>query len=75
MGWYYQNGGTRKRLIAELTESRSQVNELGVTVATTCIAHCFRGGNFSGVLWTVWNALLPKMVLDHRRLSAGSFAT
>ena len=23
-------------------------------VKTTCLAHCFRGGRFSGVLWAVW---------------------
>ncbi len=27
MGWYYQNGGSRKDLIAKLTENRSQSNE------------------------------------------------
>ncbi len=60
MGWYYQNGGSRRDLVVELTENRSQANELGVTVATTCIAHCFRGGNFSGVLWTVWERTFTK---------------
>lgn len=23
-------------------------------VTTTCLAKCFRGGSFSGVLWMVW---------------------
>jgi hypothetical protein len=25
-----------------------------MTVKTTCLAKCFRGGAFSGVLWVVW---------------------
>jgi len=25
-----------------------------MTVTSTCLAHCYRGGAFSGVLWAVW---------------------
>ncbi|WP_164102251.1 hypothetical protein [Candidatus Laterigemmans baculatus] len=26
----------------------------GQVVQTTCLAHCYRGASFSGVLWAVW---------------------
>ena len=60
MGWYYQNGGTRKALVRELTVSRTDSNSEGITVTTTCLSHCFRGGVFSGVLWTVWQQTFIK---------------
>lgn len=53
MGWTYPFGSSRRDLIAERTRSREwQSGE--TTVQTTCLAKCFRGGAFSGVLWTVW---------------------
>lgn len=53
MGWTYPFGSSRKDLIAERTESREwQSGEM--LVKTTCLARCFRGGSFSGVLWVVW---------------------
>ena len=54
MGWYYCNGGTRKGLINELTESREHKRDDGIIVKTTCLAHCFRGNVYSGVLWSVF---------------------
>jgi hypothetical protein len=54
MGWYYCNGGTRKGLINELTESREHNRDDGIVAKTTCIAHCFRGNVYSGVLWSVF---------------------
>lgn len=54
MGWYYCNGGTRKGLIKELTESREHKRNDGIIVKTTCIAHCYRGNVHSGVLWSVF---------------------
>jgi hypothetical protein len=54
MGWYYSNGGTRRGLIKELTESREHKRDDGIVVKTTCIAHCYRGNVYSGVLWSVF---------------------
>ncbi len=54
MGWYYTNGGTRKDLIKELTESREHKRDDGIIVNTTCLAHCYRGNVYSGVLWSVF---------------------
>ncbi|MFN9112717.1 MAG: hypothetical protein ACK5XN_21845 [Bacteroidota bacterium] len=55
MGWYYSNtGGTRADLISELTESRQRKLDTGIVCKTTCLAHCFRGNVFSGVLWSVF---------------------
>lgn len=53
MGWTYPFGATRKSLIEERTKAREQEHD-GIIVRTTCLAHCFRGGIFSGVLWAVW---------------------
>jgi hypothetical protein len=54
MGWYYTNGPTRKELISELSEGRIRTSDQGVTITTTCLASCYRGGVFSGTLWSVW---------------------
>jgi len=59
MGWYYTNGGSRRDLIKELTTSRERSTEQGV-IATTCLASCYRGGVFSGVLWAVWERTFSK---------------
>ena len=53
MGWLYRQDISRKELIAERT--RSWERQSGETLVTsTCLAHCFRGNPFSGVLWAVW---------------------
>ncbi|MHB0960071.1 MAG: hypothetical protein ACYC0X_19950 [Pirellulaceae bacterium] len=54
MGWLFQNGITRKDLIAERTKDWTREDAEGMTVTTACLAHCYRGGAFSGVLWAVW---------------------
>jgi hypothetical protein len=54
MGWYFNDGGSRKDLIAGLVEGRTFSRPDGVLVKTKCLAHCYRGGVFSGVLWTVF---------------------
>lgn len=53
MGWLFPYGATRKSLIADRTQPwERQVGEM--LVRTECMKHCFRGGRFRGVLWTVW---------------------
>ena len=56
MGWYYTNGGTRQGLIKELTGSREHTRPDGLVVKTTCLAHCYRGNVYSGVLWSVFES-------------------
>lgn len=46
MGWYGEPVSRRDK-IAALTRSHSQAN---------CLRHCYRGNNFRGVLWGVWEA-------------------
>lgn len=53
MGWTFPFGSSRRDLIEERTRSWERTND-ETLVKTTCIAKCFRGGAFSGVLWTVW---------------------
>lgn len=60
MGWLFQSGSTRKELIAERTENWTREGAEGVTVTSTCLAHCYRGGAFSGVLWAVWERRFTK---------------
>ena len=54
MGWLFRSGSTRKGLIAERIEGWERTNPDGLVITSTCLAHCYRGGNFSGVLWSVW---------------------
>ena len=54
MGWLFKHGITRKDLIAERTKDWTTEGAKGMTVASKCLAHCYRGGAFSGVLWAVW---------------------
>lgn len=54
MGWLFKAGVSRKDLIAENTKGWERTKEDGTTVASVCLAHCYRGGVFSGVLWSVW---------------------
>lgn len=53
MGWTYPNGVSRKELIQQRTRTWEREID-GVVVKSNCLAHCFRGGRFSGVLWSVW---------------------
>lgn len=54
MGWIYTRGSSRQQVIAERTRSSSAAGPEGTTVTTTCLAHCYRGAVYSGVLWAVW---------------------
>ncbi|MCB9951410.1 MAG: hypothetical protein H6824_10555 [Planctomycetaceae bacterium] len=53
MGWTYPYGVNRKQLIAQRVEGwERDTGEM--LVKSTCLKHCYRGGVFSGVLWSVW---------------------
>jgi hypothetical protein len=60
MGWLFTFGSTRRGLIRERTENWERTSEDGMLVRSVCLAHCFRGGRFSGVLWSVWERTLTK---------------
>jgi len=53
MGWTYPHGVNRKQLIAQRVEGWERDTD-EMLVRSTCLKHCYRGGVFSGVLWTVW---------------------
>ena len=53
MGWLFRHC-TRKELIAERAKDWSRDGAEGVTVTSSCLAHCYRGNVYSGVLWAVW---------------------
>ena len=54
MGWLFRTGSTRKGLIEERIEGWERTNADGLIINSTCLAHCYRGGSFTGVLWSVW---------------------
>jgi hypothetical protein len=59
MGWLFKNGCTRKELIRERAENwEKETNDM--LVRSVCLAHCYRGGVFSGVLWAVWERTFTK---------------
>jgi hypothetical protein len=59
MGWYYPHGLNRKELIAQRVEDwERDTGEM--LVKSTCLKHCYRGGVFSGVLWSVWERTFTK---------------
>jgi hypothetical protein len=60
MGWLFPYGATRRSLIAERIMNWERSTDTGVLAKTTCIAQCYRGGVFSGVLWSVWERTFSK---------------
>ena len=54
MGWLFVPGCDRRSMIAERTKGWERSHEDGKTITTTCLAHCYRGNSFSGVLWSVF---------------------
>ena len=60
MGWSYTQGSTRKSLINERTTDWERTKDDGLRITSRCLAHCFRGNNFTGVLWSVWERTFTK---------------
>lgn len=52
MGWFSPSVSNKQALISLLTERTVQV-ALNVQHTRACLAHCYRGNSFSGVLWSV----------------------
>ena len=59
MGWLFTCGSTRRELIADRTKSWERTSG-EMLVQSTCLAHCYRGNVFSGVLWSVWERTFTK---------------
>jgi len=64
MGWLFKCGCTRREMIAERTENWECTTPDDLTVKSVCLAHCYRGGAFSGVLWTVWERTFEKDAIE-----------
>ena len=60
MGWLFKAGISRRDLIAENTKGWERTKEDGTVIKSTCLTHCYRGGVFSGVLWSVWERTFTK---------------
>ena len=60
MGWLFKAGCTRRDMIADQTRDGEQTKDDGTTVKSNCLAYCYRGGAFSGVLWSVWERTVTK---------------
>lgn len=54
MGWLFRPGFSRKEMIAGQVQGSERTLDDGTVMKSTCLAHCYRGGVFSGVLWSVW---------------------
>ena len=52
MGWLFKSGATRRGLIEERRKSWETTSG-EMLVKSVCLAHCYRGCAFSGVLWSV----------------------
>ena len=63
MGWLFPYGATRKSLIADRIEGWQRDTD-EMTIKSECLRHCFRGGRFSGVLWSVWKQTFTKDGID-----------
>ncbi len=59
MGWLFPYGASRRSLIAERTQGWERASDSMLT-KSVCLAHCYRGGVFSGVLWSVWERTFTK---------------
>ena len=79
MGWLFKPGSTRRELVAERVEGWQRTLDNGVIVNSACLAHCYRGNVFSGVLWSVWERTfdqsrrqrpIPHPALDSMRPAA-----
>lgn len=66
MGWLFPYGASRKSLIAERVSNWERTTDTGVRITTTCITHCYRGGVFSGILWSVWERTFTQNDAEHR---------
>lgn len=60
MDWLFRAGSTRRGLIAEQTQGWERTSDNGLTTKSTCLAHCYRGGIYSGILWSVWERAFTK---------------
>lgn len=60
MGWLFKCGYSRREMIAERIKNWESTTLEGMVVKSGCIAHCYRGGAFSGVLWMVWERTFVK---------------
>jgi hypothetical protein len=59
MGWLFKNGYSRRDLIEERAKSWETTSG-EMLVKSACLAHCYRGGIFSGILWAVWERTFSK---------------
>lgn len=67
MGWLFTPDQTKKGMIAERTagwSSKDRENDKPSYIVCTCLKHCYRGNNFSGVLWTVWEVVRKNRETD-----------
>jgi hypothetical protein len=60
MGWLFKSGYTRQDMIIDQTKGCERTKDDGTITKSTCLAHCYRGGVFSGVLWSVWERTFVK---------------
>ena len=60
MGWLFKAGYSRRDMIQDRAKGWERTNPDGTFIKSNCLAHCYRGGVFSGVLWSVWERTFTK---------------
>jgi hypothetical protein len=60
MGWLFKPGSNRKGLIEERQKGWEHQQANGTLIKSSCLAACYRGNPFSGVLWSVWERTFEK---------------
>ena len=61
MGWLFKCGSTRRGLIEERIKGWERTKSDGLLITSRCLAHCYRGGAFTGVLWSVWERTFTRI--------------
>jgi hypothetical protein len=59
MGWLFKHGYSRKDLLEERAKCWETTSG-EMLVKSVCLAHCYRGGVYSGILWSVWERTFTK---------------
>ena len=64
MGWLFTHDSHRSTLVTELTSDRNWTRDDGSKWTAKVVKHCYRGNNFSGVLWVVWSVSIDGQEKD-----------
>lgn len=68
MGWSFNPSYNRKQLIEDISRDWERTDDEGKHIKAKCLAKCYRGGRFLGILWSVWeNTITDGEQVETRR--------